>query len=323
MLARTLVPVDVAQGGEIAVDVRRFNDLIRAVPEKQIIEVSSENEDSLLVKSGRSRFRLPSLAAAQYPRMAASKDERISITMSAERLCGMIGEVVSSMANADVRYYLNGALLSIDKEGIWLVSTDGNRMTVSREPIVGSETLAPMSVIVPRKSMLLAKKLLKHGGNVTLTLCARNVQFSFDDGTMLFAKSVDAAYPNWRNVIPACTECASLSATRMAAALTMLATTAVGNEKQAVLKDRLDIDISGGVAILRRGEIGVCEIECASSANASHKVSVNLNFLADAVTTLQPSADEVVIGYSANVSAFTLRPKDKDYPLCVLMPLRI
>lgn len=71
MLARTLTPVEVKKAGELAVDVRRFFDLVKAVPEKQPIEISLEEKGTLLVKSGRSRFRLPTLAAADYPRMTA------------------------------------------------------------------------------------------------------------------------------------------------------------------------------------------------------------------------------------------------------------
>ena len=42
LLARTLTPCEVAKTGSIAIDVRRFNDLIKAVPDKQPIEISVE-----------------------------------------------------------------------------------------------------------------------------------------------------------------------------------------------------------------------------------------------------------------------------------------
>ncbi len=32
--------------------------------------------------------------------------------------------------------------------------------------------------------------------------------------------------------------------------------------------------------------------------------------------------DDASIGYSASASAITMRPKDKEYPLAVVMPLR-
>lgn len=107
MLARTLTPVEVKKAGELAVDVRRFFDLVKAVPEKQPIEISLEEKGTLLVKSGRSRFRLPTLAAADYPRMTLDREGRISVTMNARRLADMISDVSSSMADADLRPFLN------------------------------------------------------------------------------------------------------------------------------------------------------------------------------------------------------------------------
>ena len=43
----------------------------------------------------------------------------------------------------------------------------------------------------------------------------------------------------------------------------------------------------------------------------------------DAISTMRSVCDEAVIGYSATATAITMRPKDKEYPLSVVMPLRV
>lgn len=323
MLAKALTPVEVKQGGEIAVDVRRINELVRALPEKQPIEISIEaDKGTLLVKSGRSRFRLPTLAASDYPRMSPAKEERISITMSARRLADMIADVTPSIADADVRVFLNGALFTLDSVGLFIVSTDGHRMTVSHEPIAGSDTLVPRNVIVPRKTVLLAKKLLGQGGNVTLTLGTKNVQFTFEDGTVLFGNSVDGQFPAWKNVIPASTERVTVSADRLAASLTMLAAAPDDKATQDVMKHKVEISFTKATTTLRRGEAGLCELDSASSSDTPYELAFNINYLSDAVATIRSTSEEAVIGYSHAATAITMRPKDKDYPLTVVMPLR-
>lgn len=323
MLAKALTPVEVKQGGEIAVDVRRINELVRALPEKQPIEISIEaDKGTLLVKSGRSRFRLPTLAASEYPRMSPAKEERISITMSARRLADMIADVTPSIADADVRVFLNGALFTLDNVGLFIVSTDGHRMTVSHEPIAGSDTLVPRNVIVPRKTVLLAKKLLGQGGNVTLTLGTKNVQFTFEDGTVLFGNSLDGQFPAWKNVIPASTERVTVSTDRLAASLTMLAAAPDDKAKQDVMKNKVEISFTKATTTLRRGDAGLCELDSVSSSDAPHELAFNINYLSDAVATIRSTSEEAVIGYSPNATAITMRPKDKDYPLTVVMPLR-
>ena len=323
LLARTLTPCEVAKTGSIAIDVRRFNDLIKAVPDKQPIEISVEAKgNTLLVKSGRSRFRLPALAASDYPQMLPAKEERLSITIGARRLADMISEITASMADADLRPFLNGALFSLDREGLWLVSTDGHRMSVSHEPIAGSDTLVPRNVIIPRKTVLLAKKLLLQGGTVTLTLGSKNVQFLFADGAVLLGNAVDGTYPNWRSVIPATTERVTISADRLSNSLAMIAATSDDNEKQTAMKCKVEIAFTKSTTTLRRGDTGLCELESTSSTDAPAELAFNIAYLSDAVSMIRVISADASIGYSASASAITMRPKDKDYPLAVVMPLR-
>ena len=283
LLARTLTPCEVAKTGSIAIDVRRFNDLIKAVPDKQPIEISVEAKgNTLLVKSGRSRFRLPALAASDYPQMLPAKEERLSITIGARRLADMISDITASMADADLRPFLNGALFSLDREGLWLVSTDGHRMSISHEPIVGSDTLVPRNVIIPRKTVLLAKKLLLQGGSVTLTLGSKNVQFLFADGAVLLGNAVDGTYPNWRSVIPATTERVTISADRLANSLAMIAATSDDNEKQTAMKCKVEIAFTKATTTLRRGDTGLCELESLSSTDAPAELAFNITYLSDA-----------------------------------------
>lgn len=323
MLARTLTPVEVKKSGELAVDVRRFFDLVKVIPEKQPIEISLEEKGTLLLKSGRSRFRLPALAAADYPRMTPDREGRISVTMNARRLADMIADISSSMADADLRPYLNGALFTLDSVGLWLVSTDGHRMNVSHEPILGADELEPRNVIVQRKTVLLAKKLLGQGGNVTLTLGPKNIQFTFESGSVLLGTAVDGTFPAWRNVIPSTTEKVSVSSDRFSNALQMIAATSDEKERQDAMKTKVEMHITKATTTLRRGDSGLCELESESSSDAPFELAFNIHYLMDAISTMRGVSDEATIGYSASASAITMRPKDKDYPLAVVMPLRV
>lgn len=65
VLARTLAECKIDHEGELAVDARRFGDLIKAMPDKQAISLAMDGEQ-LLVKAGRSRFRLPVHSAEDY-----------------------------------------------------------------------------------------------------------------------------------------------------------------------------------------------------------------------------------------------------------------
>lgn len=325
VLARALTPCEVGQTGEIAVDVVRLGSLIRAVPDKQSIEIKLDEKDgkgTLHVKAGRSRFKLPALPAAEYPRMTPEQSERISVTMASKRLSDMIQEVSPSMADADLRPYLNGALFSLDARGLWLVSTDGHRMTVSHEPIAGSDAMQPRNLIVPRKTVLLARKLMAQGGSVTLTLGARDVQFTFEDGSVLLGKIVDGAFPNWRGVIPSTSLVSTMACDRLSASLSMIAAASDEKGEKNVLKNKVDVAFGATTTALRRGDAGVSELDASSTGSDTVSLAFNLNYLTDAVGVISASADGLSVGYNAQMSAITIRPQDKEYPLAVVMPMR-
>jgi DNA polymerase-3 subunit beta len=255
--------------------------------------------------------------------MISAKEERLSFTMTARRLANIIADVSPSMPDADPRHFLNGALFSLDKAGLWVVSTDGHRLSISHESIVGADTLTPRNVIVPRKTVLLAKKLLGQSGNITLTLGAQDIQFNFEDGTVLLGKAVDGKYPNWRGAIPSTTERVTVSAVRLSNALAMIAAIPADKEKQEAMKNKVEIHFTKTTTTLRRGESGVCEMESQSSSDAPLDLAFNIDYLVDAVSIVGTSSADVVIGYSATATAITMQPKDKEYPLAVVMPLRV
>lgn len=325
MLARALTPCEVGKGGEIAVDCRRLSDIVRAVPDKQAIEIKLEEKNEkvdLLIKAGRSRFRLPTLPAADYPRMTSAKEDRISVTMAAKRLAEMITEVTPSMADADLRPFLNGSLFCLDSKGLWMVSSDGHRMTISHEPIAGADSLTPRNLIIPRKTVLLAKKLLSQGGQVTLTLGARDVQFTFEDGAVLLGKSIDGNFPNWKAVVPATSHKSVMSCERLLASLTMVAASIDNKGDKDILKHCIEVAFAPATTTMRRGEDGHSEIDAVSTGTDTDTLSFNLHYLTDAVGIVSASSEGVAVGYNSTMSAITIRPQDAEYPLAVVMPMR-
>ena len=202
VLARTLAECKVDHEGELAVDARRFGDLIKAMPDKQAISLAMDGEQ-LLVKAGRSRFRLPVHSAEDYPKMVTSDEGKVTIQISSKRLGEMFEEVSAAMASADVRHFLNVTCLTLMDGALWTVATDGHRMIVSCQPIEGSEKIPATEVLVPRKSALLARKLLATSTeDATLVFGKGEFRIQFKDGTVLLSKCVDGKYPDWKRVIP-------------------------------------------------------------------------------------------------------------------------
>ena len=64
-----------------------------------------------------------------------------------------------SMAQQDVRYYLNGMLLEIDGQMLRAVATDGHRLALC-ETALAAKAKTAQQVIVPRKGVLELQRIL-------------------------------------------------------------------------------------------------------------------------------------------------------------------
>lgn len=77
----------------------------------------------MLVRSGRSRFSLSTLPAADFPNLDDWQSE-VEFTLPQATMKRLIEATQFSMAHQDVRYYLNGMLFETEGEELRTVATD-------------------------------------------------------------------------------------------------------------------------------------------------------------------------------------------------------
>ena len=105
---------------------RKLLDICRALPESADVSISVSAE-KLHVRSGRSKFALATLPAAEFPSVEEIKASQ-TITLDQAVLGRLIEKTHFSMAQQDVRYYLNGMLLETEGPHVRTVATDGHRL---------------------------------------------------------------------------------------------------------------------------------------------------------------------------------------------------
>ena len=160
------VNVEVEGAGEITVPGRKLLDICRALPESAEVSINVSGE-KLNVKSGRSRFSLMTLPAAEFPRVGDINAGQ-TLSVSQGTLAKLLDKTHFSMAQQDVRYYLNGLLLETGQKWLRAVATDGHRLALC-EVKLDEQKMPEQQVIVPRKGVLELQRLIG-GGSL---LCRR------------------------------------------------------------------------------------------------------------------------------------------------------
>lgn len=186
------------EAGATTVPARKFFDICRGLPEGAEIAVTLESE-RMLVRSGRSRFSLSTLPAADFPNLDDWQSE-VEFTLPQATLKRLIEATQFSMAHQDVRYYLNGMLFETEGEALRTIATDGHRLAVCSMPI--GQQLPSHSVIVPRKGVMELVRLLD-GGEIPLQLQIGSNNIRAHVGDFIFtSKLVDGRFPDYRRVLP-------------------------------------------------------------------------------------------------------------------------
>ena len=137
--------------GDITVPGRKFLDICRQLQEGASVQMSLKG-DRLTVQAGRSKFVLSTLPAAEFPVVEDIGTDR-TLTINKGDLARLLEKTHFSMAQQDVRYYLNGLLLEISDGRLRGVATDGHRLALCDIASQGTDG-ARNQVIVPRKGVM-------------------------------------------------------------------------------------------------------------------------------------------------------------------------
>ena len=183
----------------VTVSARKLLDILRALPEQAEIILEMQ-KSHMQIRSGKSRFSLQTLPAEDFPKQAQAAGTMINIKMSQKELKSLLLLVQFSMAQQDIRYYLNGMLLLLDGEVLRVVATDGHRL--AHASIKMQEKKELLEVILPRKAIQEIVKLLKDNEDeVSIELTSSQAKFLLGD-IVLTTKVVDGKFPDYTRVIP-------------------------------------------------------------------------------------------------------------------------
>ena len=295
---------------------RKLQDILRALPPDAKVTIES-TANRLQLKSGRSRFTLQTLPAEDFPRLAAGSDHIGEVTLAQKTLRGLLHLVQYAMAQQDIRYYLNGLLLSVEGRELRVVATDGHRLAFARAEL---ESEHPRhEVVLPRKAVLELSKLLgETDAPVKIALLGNQVRFNFGD-VELFTKIVDGKFPDYGRVIP--TGHPNIITVDRAALLQALQRTAIlSNDKfrgvrWVLTKDSLRVSCTNTEQEEAQEEL---ELEY---SGAAIDIGFNVNYLLDVLTAL--SGTHVVCAFGDASSSVLMTDPALDSFKYVIMPMRI
>ena len=309
--------VSILEEGLTTIPARKLSDIWRSLPEGVEVTVQVEG-DRATVRAGRSRFALATLSAADFPKVESGPGD-IEVKLPQGELRRLLDQVSFSMAQQDVRYFLNGMLLEVTRDHTRTVATDGHRLAMCTLPGGVPEVDHRVQAIVPRKGVLELGRLLDDGDEaVTLHVGANHLRVTSGTYT-LTTKLVDGKFPEYEKVVPRRSE-RCLSGDRESLRQAFNRASILSNEKYRGIRLILDeeqLTIQANNPEQEEAE----EVVSVEYRGEKMEIGFNVSYLQDVLNVLQTA--EVTLSVADANSSALIEGTGNDEAVYVVMPMRL
>jgi len=300
--------------GEITVPARKLVDICKSLPDGSTIELSVESGKAM-VKAGRSRFTLSTLAATEFPSVEEGVGE-LALDLPQAAVKRLIERTAFAMAQQDVRYYLNGMLLELKSGRLRMVATDGHRLALctAPEPVSAGDA----SVIIPRKGVLELSRLLEGEESISLVIGSNHVRASNSQFTFT-SKLVDGKFPEYERVLPKSPD-KTVIGDRLELKQAFVRTAILSNEKYRGVRLKLSndtLDIMANNPEQEQAE----EVVAVDYKGDKLEVGFNVSYLLDVLSVLD--GKQVRMSLADSSSSALLEEAEAGDSLYVVMPMRL
>ena len=197
---RSVFEIDSDFSGKLTLPAKKLLDICKSLPSETDL-IFNIKEDKVSVTSGRARFTLSSLPGDDFPVILFEASSSNTFKLDPRTLQKSIEKISFSMAQQDVRYYLNGLFCNVSSDQILTVTTDGHRLSLCEQKLQNKTSLNKQ-VIIPRKG---AQEILRlaNGSSEELSLSFIKNHLSVSNGKQsVTTKLIDGQYPDYKKVIP-------------------------------------------------------------------------------------------------------------------------
>nr|AAK21711.1 DnaN [Buchnera aphidicola] len=184
--------------GNTTVSSRKLLDICRNSLNSSNINIEL-HANKMHIISDTSQYILRTLPADNFPNH--NNFHHISeFYIDSNILKKMIEKTHFSMGKQDVRYYLNGMLLEIINNSLYMVATDGYRLGMTHTLLTKKQKIESFSIIMTRKGIIELYKLLNISRQLIKILIGKNSIRIYIEQLVFTAQLIEGKFPNYNGL---------------------------------------------------------------------------------------------------------------------------
>lgn len=309
--------VTIAETGSVVLPGRFFVDIIKKLPGKDV-KLSTNEQFQTLITSGHSEFNLSGLDPDQYPLLPqVSQDDAIQLPIKV--LKNVIAQTNFAVSTSETRPVLTGVNWLIQDNELICTATDSHRLAV-RKLKLEDEDIENKNVIIPGKALAELNKIVTDSEEDINIFFASN-QVLFKVGNINFiSRLLEGHYPDTSRLFPENYETKiemSNSDFYHAIDRASLLAREGGNNVIKLSTGNQEVELSS-----TSPEIGTVkeDVDANNVEGGSLKISFNSKYMMDALKAIDN--EEVEVEFFGTMKPFTLKPKDDDSVVQLILPIR-
>ena len=310
------IEAEIAAFGEVAIEARIFNDIVRRV-NGEFVTIETDESYAVSILSGTSEFKIMGQSGEDFPPLPDVEQEK-SYSMDQNKLRDMIRQTIFSIAQDGSKPVLTGELFELKQGAVNLVSVDGYRISFRKNPLLHNSE--ETEVVVPGKTLAELNKILSAEDDATVSMYLTDKHILFDLGTaVMVSRLIEGEFIRYAQSFSDDYKTKVIvDKNELIQALERASLVSRDNRKTPV---RIMIHPQG-LDITARSDMGTSHENVAAEMEGEDlSIAFNPRYLIEALRSIEE--DSVKIHFMASLSPCTILPVEGDSFKYLILPLRM
>ena len=310
------IEAEVSELGEVAIEARIFNDIVRRV-NGEFVTIETDENYAVSILSGTSEFRIMGQSGEDFPSLPEVEQEK-SYSMDQNKLRDMIRQTIFSIAQDGSKPVLTGELFELKQGAVNLVSVDGYRISFRKNHLLHNSE--ETEVVVPGKTLAELNKILSAEEDATLSMYVTDKHILFDLGTaVMVSRLIEGEFIRYAQSFSEDYKTKVIvDKHELIQALERASLVSRDNRKTPV---RIKIHPQG-LDITAKSDMGTSHENVAAEMEGEDlSIAFNPRYLIEALRSIEE--DSVKIHFMASLSPCTILPVEGDSFKYLILPLRM
>ena len=314
-IASAPIPAKVDKEGQVALDAKLFGDIIRRVSGDEV-HVEEEENQSILLTCGTSRYQLMGQKAEEFPALPEVEKNQ-TVIVKEQDLKAMIQETIFSVSMDESKPVLSGELMEGKDGFLSLVAVDGYRISYKKSQAQTGDS--QIRAIIPAKTLREIAKIVKDSQDETkIYFTEKQVLFDIE-GNRVVSRLIEGEYIKYEQTFSSDYK-TKIVANRSDLIAALERATLVSRDARKV---PVKFEITNGkLTLSASSEIGTAREEVYLNTEGNDLlIAFNPRYCIEALRAIED--EEVAIYFQSSLSPCILKAEEGDSYKYLILPLRL